>query len=310
MIKQKKPVTKSDKLRQNAELLLNKKKEGSETSVSESDTLNELEVHQIELEMQNEELKQAKLKAELAEKKYTELYDFAPSGYLTLTKEGEIIDLNISAENLLGKKRSQLVKSSFGFFVSFDTRPVFNRFLQNIFKNKTKETCELKLEAAGDSIKYVLVNGIISNIDEKCLITLVDITRRKHAENELLKAKEKAEEGDRLKSAFLANMSHEIRTPMNGILGFTGLLKTLKLKGEEQQNYIGIIEQSGARMLNIINDIISISKIDSKQTEVVLSDTNINEQLEYIHHFFRLEAEQKKNCTSLLKQHSKKTRLS
>lgn len=297
MIKQKKPVTKADKLRQNAELLLSKKKEGSETSVSESDTLkliHELEVHQIELEMQNEELKQAKSKAELAEKKYTELYDFAPSGYLTLTKEGEIIDLNISAENLLGKKRSQLVKSSFGFFVSFDTRPVFNRFLQNIFKNKTKETCELKLEAAGDSIKYVLVNGIISNIDEKCLITLVDITRRKHAENELLKAKEKAEEGDRLKSAFLANMSHEIRTPMNGILGFTDLLKTLKLKGEEQQNYIGIIEQSGARMLNIINDIISISKIESQQIEVSVSETNVNEQVEYIYHFFRLEAEQKK----------------
>ncbi|MDO9633898.1 MAG: PAS domain S-box protein, partial [Paludibacter sp.] len=90
-----------------------------------------------------------------------------------------------------------------------------------------------------------------------------DITQRKFIEQELVKAKEKAEESDRLKSAFLANMSHEIRTPMNGILGFAGLLKEPKLSGEQQQNYIGIIEKSSARMLNIINDIVSISKIES-----------------------------------------------
>ncbi len=297
MNKQKQTGNKSDKLRQAAELLLSKKKEGSETSVSESDTIKliyELEVYQLELEMQNEELKRAKEKAEHAEKKYTELYDFAPSGYLTLTKEGEITDLNFSAERMLGKERSHLIKSSFGFFVTLDTRAIYNRFLQKIFKTKLKETCEVKLAAGDDSIKYLLVNGIISNNGKKCLVTLVDITKRKQAENELIKAKEKAEEGDRLKSAFLANMSHEIRTPMNGILGFTELLKTLKLKSEEQQNYIGIIEKSGARMLSIINDIISISKIEAQQIEVTVSYTNVNEQLEYIYHFFRLEAEQKK----------------
>ncbi|MBW6535498.1 MAG: response regulator [Mariniphaga sp.] len=297
MNKQKQTENKSGKLRQAAEMLLMEKKQDSETSATESDNLkliHELEVHQIELEMQNEELKQAKEKAELAEKKYVELYDFAPSGYLTLTKEGEILNLNISAELIMGKERSHLIKSNFSFFISIDTRAVYNRFLQRIFKNKLKETCELKLETGSNSIKYVLVNGIISNSGEKCLVTLVDITRRKQIENELIKAKEKAEENERLKSSFLANMSHEIRTPMNGILGFTELLKTLKLKSEEQQNYIGIIEKSGARMLSIINDIISISKIESKQIEVSVSETDINEQLEYIYHFFRLEAEQKK----------------
>ncbi|MDZ7740017.1 MAG: ATP-binding protein [Bacteroidales bacterium] len=290
-------IKKSDKLRQAAELLLEKKKKGLGASFSESDNLkliHELEVHQLELEMQNEDLMRAKDRAELSEMKYTELYDFSPSGYLTLTKEGEIIDLNIRAENLLGKERSHLINSSFGFYVSVDTRAVYNHFLQKIFKNKLKETCELKLETGNDSMKYVLVNGIISNIDEKCLMTMVDITKSKIAENELIRAREKAEEGDRLKSAFLANMSHEIRTPMNGILGFTELLKTLKLDVEEQQNYIGIIEESGIRMLNIINDIISISKIESQQMKVSVSETNVNEQVEYIYHFFRVEAEKKK----------------
>jgi hypothetical protein len=121
-----------------------------------------------------------------------------------------------------------------------------------------------------------------------------DITERNLAAMELVKAKEKAEESDRLKSAFLANMSHEIRTPMNGILGFTELLKEPKLTGVEQQEYIGIIEKSGARLLNIINDIINISKADSGNSEVVLSDTNVNEQVEYIYSFFKPLAEEKK----------------
>jgi PAS domain S-box-containing protein len=120
-----------------------------------------------------------------------------------------------------------------------------------------------------------------------------DITNRKNVEKELIISKEHAEESDRLKLAFLANMSHEIRTPMNGILGFTELLKAPQLSGEEQQEFIKIIEESGKRMLNIINDIISISKLESGQIEVSLSETNINEQIEYIHTFFKPEAKQK-----------------
>jgi PAS domain S-box-containing protein len=120
-----------------------------------------------------------------------------------------------------------------------------------------------------------------------------DITDRKKVEKQLIKAKEKAEESDRLKLAFLANMSHEIRTPMNGILGFTELLKAPNLAGEEQQEYIRIIEKSGIRMLNIINDIISISKVESGQVEIALSETNVNEQIEYLHTFFKPEATQK-----------------
>jgi PAS domain S-box-containing protein len=285
------------KLRKEAEYLLNSKEKGLETSFPDFDYLKlirELELHQLELEMQNEELNLAKEKAEFAEKKYTELYDFAPSGYLTLSEEGEILELNNNAEHMLGKERSHLINSSFGFFVSEETRAVYNRFLKNIFKGKLEETCELKLDTGQKLIKYIHVNGIVSNSSEKCLITLVDITKSKEVEQELVKAREKAEENERLKMFFLANMSHEIRTPMNGILGFAELLKTLDLNSQEQQKYIGIIEKSGARMLNIINDIISISKIESHQVETIISETNINEQVEFIYSFFKLEAMQKK----------------
>ena len=108
---------------------------------------------------------------------------------------------------------------------------------------------------------------------------------------ELMQAKVKAEESDLLKSAFLANMSHEIRTPMNGIIGFAELLKEPRLTGEEQREYIRIIGESGKRMLNIINDIISISKVEAGHTEVVNTETNINDQIKYIYTFFKPEAE-------------------
>ena len=120
-----------------------------------------------------------------------------------------------------------------------------------------------------------------------------DISDRKLAEQELIKAKEHAEESDRLKSAFLANMSHEIRTPMNGILGFAELLKEPGITGDEQKEYIKIIEKSGVRMLNIINDIVDISKIESNQMKVSISETNINEKIEYIFNFFKPEVANK-----------------
>jgi hypothetical protein len=110
---------------------------------------------------------------------------------------------------------------------------------------------------------------------------------------ELIKAKEQAEESDRLKSAFLSNMSHEIRTPMNGILGFADLLREPGLSGEEQQEYINIINKSGARMLNIINDIVDISKIESGLMEVDIREVNINEKIETIQIFFKPEVERK-----------------
>lgn len=122
--------------------------------------------------------------------------------------------------------------------------------------------------------------------------TYEDITDIKNIQHELISAKEKAEQSDRLKSAFLANMSHEIRTPMNGIIGFSQLLKEKGVTDEERDSYIDIINDSGVQLLSIVNDIIDISKIEAGLVELHLKDINVSELINTSYSFYLKIAEQ------------------
>ena len=120
-----------------------------------------------------------------------------------------------------------------------------------------------------------------------------DISEKKKMIDDLVRAKEKAEESDRLKTAFLANISHEIRTPMNGILGFLELLKNPTLGDEEKNNFIEVVNKSGDRLLRTINDIIEISKIESGQVRADYSSVDIRDVMEYYLKFFEPSAKEK-----------------
>ncbi|MDV7187907.1 response regulator [Lutibacter sp. TH_r2] len=155
-------------------------------------------------------------------------------------------------------------------------------------------------------LKYILFSGIIILAIIILLISINRILRSRVRDKtkdlrsqlqlnsemmkELKKQKNKAEESDKMKSAFLANMSHEIRTPMNGILGFADLLKNAEYSSEKRSQFIEIIEKSGHRMLQTINNIIDISKLQSGLEEVQLKKVNILNIIEELQHFFEPEA--------------------
>ena len=191
------------------------------------------------------------------------------------------------------------IEPTFEYFKSRvhpDDLHLIDETFEIISRSKKPINIELRMLFPNSNEKWIQINIAPIVINDK-LVALkgvqIDITELKKIEFELVKAKEKAEESDRLKSAFLTNMSHEIRTPMNGILGFTELLREPQLTGEEQQAYIQIIQRSGKRMLNIIKDLVDISKIEAGQMAVVVKEININEQIEDIFYFFKPETERK-----------------
>ncbi len=249
--------------------------------------------------------KRASLEVHNQKKLFETMFNTITDGVVITNTKREIILANKGMETTFGFKPKELMGKSTKLLYADSLKyadtgtALFNKNAKSsdnlyvtLYKDKNNdvfpgETFGTKLFDSNN--KWIGNLGIMRNISE-----------RQNLISDLKLAKEHAEESDRLKSAFLANMSHEIRTPMNGILGFAQLLKTQDLSGENQQKYIDVIEKSGERMLNIINDIVSISKIESGLIGVHLEETNFNEQVEFIYNFFKPEIESK-NLQFLLK---------
>lgn len=214
------------------------------------------------------------------------LVDILPDGILALDSQNRIQDINRAARSFLGITNKNLI----GLPATSAFIPGTQLLNAVIDKNTL---LQVETGRNGEMRTYHVIKQPVRNQPGSRLVIISDITSMKKTEKDLIVAKEHAEESDRLKSAFLANMSHEIRTPMNGILGFTELLKMSDITSEQRQAYLDIIKKGGERMLNIINDIIDISKIESGQMQVYISRTDINEQIETISSFFMPEAEAK-----------------
>ena len=148
--------------------------------------LHELEVHQIELEMQNADLERARDELEAALERITDLYDFAPVGYLTLDPEGVVREANLAAAGLLGIARSALAKRQFGLFVVPADRPAFAAFLQQVFASKSRERCEVSLGVDGKSPFPAELEAVATDSGRECRVVLTDLTERKRAAEDRL----------------------------------------------------------------------------------------------------------------------------
>ena len=177
-------------LRRRAEARLRDQRNGqrseAEVPKSAADTqrlLHELQVHQIELEMQNAELQKVRDDLEVTLEKYTDLYDFAPVGYFTLAADGTIQLVNLTGASLLGIERSRLVGRSFGLLVVAELRPAFSAFLKQVFAGQPKQSSDFELLIQGQPPRIVNIEAQPLLNGRECRVAVVDITERKRAED-------------------------------------------------------------------------------------------------------------------------------
>ncbi len=168
-------------LRKQAEKILQQKKEKAlQDEKDEADAkklLHELQVHQIELHMQNEELLKAYEAAEEALKKYTLVFDQAPMGFVNLESDGTIAELNFAAAEMLGDRRFSLMGSNFKLYISDESRTVFSDFFKRAYLTHQKEACKLMI--GNDSKRQIYVEGIVIENDNNCMLSLVDVSQLK-----------------------------------------------------------------------------------------------------------------------------------
>ncbi|NVN92967.1 MAG: PAS domain S-box protein [Desulfuromonadales bacterium] len=194
--------------------------------------IHELEVHQIELEMQSAELSLSRGIAETALEKYTDLFDFAQIGFLTLDNNGVISAANLHGAILLGKERSQLIGRCFGVFVSDADRPAFADFLSNIFTSQHKEVCEVELFTEGNQRLNVQISGTAAASGQECRMALIDITERKQTRQALLESEERFR-------SIVEHSPNMIMIHVDGKFVYLNPAAVINFGIDNQQEYIG-----------------------------------------------------------------------
>ena len=276
-----KEPTEASLLRQKSERQLLEKKSVNESSLtagfeynrSEADILkllHELEVHQTELELQNEELRLARDKAETAANKFTAIYDFAPVGYFTLSNDGTIRELNLNGARMLGKERSELINGNFRLFVSYDSRPAFNEFLKKAVETNSKQTTEVRLTIPGNPAAYLHLEGITADEEQECLVTAIDITEHQKAEQALKDSEVLLRELNATKDKFFSIIAHDLRSPFNCIIGFSNMLaERIREKDyEEVEEYAGFIQDSSWQVMDLLMNLIEWSRSQTGRMEI------------------------------------------
>jgi PAS domain S-box-containing protein len=225
--------------------------------------------------------------------RYQAIFEFTGTATFISDEHTEILMANNECFSITGYTPEELKGQKWSQFFAAES-------LQQMLKNhKTRrqnpnlapKKYEVKLvNKKGDLRDVILEIGMIPGTQQS-ILSVLDITERKQAALELIKALEKAEESDRLKTSFLNNISHEIRTPFNGILGFLSIMQTTDITISERDEYIYFINQSADRLMQTINDIVEISQIQAGQMKLVISETNLQKIIDKLDYRFGTQAE-------------------
>ncbi|MCB1190226.1 MAG: response regulator [Leptospiraceae bacterium] len=284
-----------DEIRKKAEELLKTKTINIQTdnNFELKKLIQELQIHQIELELQNQELLESRKSLEVSKQQYFNLFDLAPVGYIVMSVKGVIKNINLKGCEIIDKPRERVVKTPFVSYLNRSSISAFYEHLENVRETKAKQNCELQLlNISRNKIIYVELHTILFN-EDSYLVSIVDITQHRKTEEDLLTSKQEAETASRLKSEFLANVSHEIRTPLNAVLGFTEILRSKLEKESPYHYYLDNIYTGGENLLRLINDILDLSKIEAGQLEIRKDAVNIKSFILVTIKIFSEKAERK-----------------
>jgi PAS domain S-box-containing protein len=226
--------------------------------------LHELEIHRLELEMQNEELRTAQLDLSAGLDRYTQLFDFAPIGYATLTQHGEVREVNHAGATLLGEPRTNVMGRRFAFFLSVAHRETFAQVLAEVGRDALKKVVELELAQQGMIHKKVVVRISVCSLagaTPSYLIAFEDVSAQKRAEEALRRADDALREADRRKDDFLAVVSHELRTPLSSVLMHAQLLQHRGLDAGTITQSAQAIERAAKEQTRLIDELLDVSRI-------------------------------------------------
>lgn len=229
--------------------------------------IEELNIHQIELELQNEELLRLQNNLRQTRDKYFALFELAPIGYFTIKTDFTIKEVNLTGTDMLKCERKKLLNKKITQFVADKDRERFQSYIEETKTSLYRQSCELEFIDMENLPFFGRLESVVLPKIEKGItliqIALINITEQQNTKQALEKAKRHAEESDRLKSAFLANISHEIRTPMNSIMGFAELLKNrADTMDSKSLQYLESMYNGSKNLLKLINDIVDISQLE------------------------------------------------
>ncbi len=244
--------------------------------------IHDLQIHQIELELQNDELRSTQGELEKTRDRYINLYDFSPVGYFTLDKNAKILEANLTGADFLGLERKNIIGADFRKYIMPEFQDTFYLYLREILESGEKRQVEVRIKKR-DGFFPARLESIAQNDDNgKTIKTiLIDISEQKRAEEELIAAKERAEAASRTKSQFLANVSHELRTPLNGISGMINLLNATNMS-EKQKQYLSMLDTSLKTLIGLINDLLDISQIEAGRLTIDSEEFRFSEIMKNI----------------------------
>lgn len=250
--------------------------------------LHELRVHQIELEMQNEELRRTQMVLDVARARYFDLYDLAPVGYCTISEAGLVLEANLTVATLLGVARNTLINQPFSRFLLSIDQDVYYLHRKQLLRSGERQSCEVRLRK-GDTTPFWAELVATVAVDPEGApvqrVIVTDISERKRMEAAMLEkhaelefARSAAQAASVAKSEFLSSMSHELRTPLNAVLGFAQLMQSASPPpSPAQQASLGHIVRGGWFLLELVNQILDLSAIEAGRLTLKIEAVSVPE---------------------------------